>query len=153
MPLLTLLLTQGCKPCLYSLELHVRIQRGDSGSGPPWRIAKFRVSWPFSSRSLEKITKLPSQIQCWAIIGLPAKLHLNGVSLAGWQWPTFSGIWILSPSLSEKKRKKNVRVGPPLTKPSGSSHVPLRLGTNIQGKANRIYFWTNGKPLYWDFFQ
>ena len=30
-----------------------------------------------------KITKLPSQIQCWAIIDTPTKRHLNGVSLAG----------------------------------------------------------------------
>ena len=30
-----------------------------------------------------KITKLPSQIQCWGIIGTPAKRHLNGISMAG----------------------------------------------------------------------
>ena len=32
-----------------------------------------------------------------AIIGLPAKRHSNGVSLAGRLWPTFCDIWILSP--------------------------------------------------------
>ena len=33
-------------------------------------------------------------------------------------WPAYSGIWILSPT----KNKKNVKVGPPLTKLSGSAH-------------------------------
>ena len=41
----------------------------------------------------------PARIQCWAIIGSPAKHHLNGVSLAGRRWPTNSGIWILLPPL------------------------------------------------------
>ena len=49
-----------------------------------------------------------------AIIGTPAKRHLNGVSLAGPWWPNFSGIWILS--LTKKK------VGTPLKKLSGSAH-------------------------------
>ena len=30
-----------------------------------------------------KITKLLSQLQCWVIIGTPAKRHSNGVSLVG----------------------------------------------------------------------
>ena len=30
-----------------------------------------------------KITKLPNQHSMWAIIGTPAKRHLNGVSQAG----------------------------------------------------------------------
>ena len=38
-------------------------------------------------------------IQLGAIIGTPAKRHLNGVSLAGRCWPAFSGICFLSPSL------------------------------------------------------
>ena len=32
---------------------------------------------------IPKITKLPSQIQCWAIMDPPAKHHLNGASLVG----------------------------------------------------------------------
>ena len=49
---------------------------------------------PPTSSEDNKATKLAS-IQCWAIIGPPAKRHLNGVSLAGQWWPAFSGIWIL----------------------------------------------------------
>ena len=33
-----------------------------------------------------------ASIQCWAIIGLPAKLQLNEISLAGQKSPAFSGI-------------------------------------------------------------
>ena len=45
-----------------------------------------------------KITKLPSQHSyCLAIISPLAKRHLNGVSLVGWWWLTFSVIWILCP--------------------------------------------------------
>ena len=51
-----------------------------------------------------------------------------GLSSAGPLWPTFSGVWILSPSSS----KKLVRVGPPLAKLSGSAHVceKQRFGEN-----------------------
>ena len=64
-------------------------------------------------------------IQCWAIIGTPAKRHLNGVSLASRRWPAYSGIWLVPLSLPhqlKKKKKKNVKVGPPLTKHPGSAH-------------------------------
>ena len=44
------------------------------------------------------------KIQYWTIIGQPAKRHFYGVSLAGLCWPTFSGIWILSPLINLKKR-------------------------------------------------
>ena len=66
-----------------------------------------------------------SSIQCWAIIGTPAKRHLNGVSLAGRWWPSFSSIYMLSPFIKKKKKKKKkkiVRVGHPLAKRSGSAH-------------------------------
>ena len=46
--------------------------------------------------------------------------HLNRVSLAGRLWPAFSGIWII-PTLI--KLKKVFKIGPPLTKISGSAHV------------------------------
>ena len=49
--------------------------------------------------------------QARAIIGTPAKCHLNGVSLAGRLWPAYSGIWILPP-LINKKTQKNFKVGP-----------------------------------------
>ena len=49
---------------------------GDRGPGPPGLLA-ILVKLP------RKITKLPTIIQCFAIIGPPGKHHLNGVSLAG----------------------------------------------------------------------
>ena len=60
-------------------------------------------------------------IQWWAIIGTPAKHHLNDVSLTGRCWPAFSGICFLSPSL-KKLSVLQSWTGPPLTKLSGSSH-------------------------------
>ena len=68
-----------------------------------------------------KITNLPSQHSMLAIIGTPAKRHLNGVSLAGHLWPAYSSIWILSSF--KNKRKKVVKVGTPLTKLSGFGHI------------------------------
>ena len=63
-----------------------------------------------------------ASIQCWAIIGTPAKRHLMA-----FRWRTDDGplivafVWILSPH-----RDKNVvKVGPPLTKLSGSAHAWL----------------------------
>ena len=44
----------------------------------------------------------------------------NGVSLAGRRWLAYSGIWILSST--KNKQNKVVKVGPPLTKLSGSAH-------------------------------
>ena len=67
---------------------------GDRGSGPPEKSQKYRFSW--NSR---KFSKLWSQHSMWTIICTPAKRHLNGVSLAGRHWSTFSGIWIRSPGL------------------------------------------------------
>ena len=48
-----------------------------------------------------------------------------GVSLAGRRWPAYSDIWILPPLIKkqqQKNNKKNVKVGPPLTKLPGSVH-------------------------------
>ena len=60
-----------------------------------------KVSWQYWSRSPEKSQSYQASIQCWAIIGTPAKHHLNGILLASWWWPDFSGIWIHS--LTQKK--------------------------------------------------
>ena len=70
-------------------------------------------------RSPEKSQSSQASIQCWAIMGPPAKCHLNGISLVGQWWPDFSGSWILSPVIKENK----VGPPPPLTKLSGSAHV------------------------------
>ena len=52
---------------------------------------------------------------------MPAKRHVNGVSRAGRRLPAYSGIWILPTSPLSTKQKKIVKVGPPLTKFSGSA--------------------------------
>ena len=100
--------------------MHVRIQRGGD------RVSlKNHKNVEFTSNTGPdplKITKLPSQHSCWAIMGMPAKHHFNGVSLAGQWWPAYSGIWNLPSLINFKKRKRNVKVGPPLTKLSGSVH-------------------------------
>ena len=62
---------------------HGRIQRGDRGPPPLEKSQKNRVSKQYWSRSPEKSQSYQASIQCWAIIGPPAKRYLNGVSLAG----------------------------------------------------------------------
>ena len=67
-------------------EVHVRIQRGRQGvrtPPPPEKSQKYRVSYQYWSRFPEKAQGYQASIQCWAIIGTPAKRHLNDVSLAG----------------------------------------------------------------------
>ena len=90
--------------------------RGWGGGGqevqtlPPEKSQKYR----FLSNTVPhhlKITKLPSQIQYWAIIDMPAKRHLNSVLLAGRWWPTYSGIWIL-PVPSSTKKKTPLKLDP-----------------------------------------
>ena len=61
------------------------------------------VRTPLKSQSYQ------SSIQCRAIIGPPAKRHLNGVSLAGHWWPVNSGIWILPPLIKLKTKNKKKR--------------------------------------------
>ena len=48
---------------------------GDRGSGPPWKITKLKGF--FSNTGLDPLKNHKATIQCWAIIGLPAKRHLN----------------------------------------------------------------------------
>ena len=59
--------------------------RGGGGGGKEVRTPpeKYRVSLQYWSGSPEKSQSYQARIQCWAIIGTPAKCHLNGVSLAG----------------------------------------------------------------------
>ena len=82
--------------CLY--YMHIGIMGGSKGEyrgseppPPPWKITK-NIGF---HRSPEKAQGYQARIQCWAIIGTPAKRHLNGVSLAGQCWPAYCGIWIL----------------------------------------------------------
>ena len=60
---------------------HGRIQRGTGGRDPPpEKSQKYRGC--FSNTGREPL-KNQTSIQCWAIIGPPAKGNLNGVLLAG----------------------------------------------------------------------
>ena len=58
-------------------------REGDRRSGPPEKSQSYQASIP-----------------CWAIIGQPAKRHLNGVSLAGWWRLIYSDLWILYPLIN-----------------------------------------------------
>ena len=63
----------------------------------------------------------------WAIIGLPAKRHFNGVSRFGGRQIIACSWLFLEPrsprkQKKKKKKKKLIRVGPPLTKLSGVAH-------------------------------
>ena len=72
---------------------------------------------------LLKIAKLHSQHSMWAIIGLPAKRHFNGVSLVGRLLPAYGGFWSLTPlEKKRKKKEKTYQSWTPLTKLSGSGH-------------------------------
>ena len=65
-------------------KTHARIQRGRQDVWtPPWKITKLLGSLAILVLIPWKITKITSQHNFWAVIGLPPKLHLNGVSLAG----------------------------------------------------------------------
>ena len=71
--------------------------------------------------SPEKSQSYQASIPCWAIIGPPAKRHLNGVSLAGRWWPAYSGTWILS-------YQKKVSLLDTLWQNSRPAHVVKALG-------------------------
>ena len=76
------------------------------------------VSLQHWSGSPEKSQSYQANIQCWAIIGPPAKRHLNGFLLAVDDGP-FIMIFGSSIPSSTKKTFSNL---PPLTKLSGSAH-------------------------------
>ena len=69
------------------------------GAGGPDNPLKNHINIGFLSNTgpdpLKKSQNFQASIECWGIIGTPAKRHLNGVSLAGRRWPVLSDIWIL----------------------------------------------------------
>ena len=80
--------------------MRVRIQRGDRGPDPLENHKKIVFKQFWSPYDPLKIVKLPSHqasFQFWAIIGTPAKRHLNGVSLADRRWLANCGFWIIPP--------------------------------------------------------
>ena len=78
---------------------------GTGGPDPPEKSQKYGVSYQYWSRS----QSYQASIQCWAIIGPPAKRNLNGDD-----GPRFSAIWILSPLIKENKTKKTLSKLDPL---------------------------------------
>ena len=76
--------------------MHVRIQRGDRGSGPPLENHKKGF---FSNAGPDplKIVKLPSQLSILGHNRHASERHLNGASLADRRGPTNSGIWTIPP--------------------------------------------------------
>ena len=96
---------------------------GTGGPDPPENHKN--IGFPsITDLDLLKITKQQSQHLMWAIISPPAKRHFNGVSLVGRYLPAYGDLWSLAPLVKNKTNKKNkfIRVGPPLTKLSGSAH-------------------------------
>ena len=96
---------------------------GGTGGPDPPENHKHIGFYSITGLDLLKITKLQSKHLMWAIIGLSAKRHFNGVSLVGRLLPAYGGFWSLAP-LEKTKQTKNklIRVGPPLTKLSESAH-------------------------------
>ena len=100
---------------------HGRIQRGDRGSGPPpcWKITKIQGILAILVRIPWKITKLPSQHSMLAhhrpTSETPLKWRFASWTDAGPLIVVFG--WIFYSLVNF------VKVGPPLTKLSGSAHA------------------------------
>ena len=119
---------------------HAWIQWGGGGGvggpdppPPPKKPQKYRVSQQHWSGSPEKSQSL----QYWAIIGPPAKRHLNVVSLAGRWWPTIEcwlGSFVVLQGIRTSIAKEPFifvifHGGPDPISPSGSAHDILSLVT------------------------
>ena len=102
---------------------HMCGSRGETG-GPDPPLKNYK-SIGFSSNTGPdplKNRSYQASIQSWSIIGTPAKRHLMA-----FRWRADDGPLIYldppSPHQLKKQNKKNVvKVGPPLTKLSGSAH-------------------------------
>ena len=102
----------------------MRVSRvGDRGFGPSLKhhknIGLLSNTGP-DPLKIHKATKLA--FKCWAIIDIPAKVHLDGVLLVGLLLVVFGS------SLPSSTLKKTSELDPPpLTKLSGSVHGDLYL--------------------------
>ena len=117
-------------------------QEGVQGSGPPLENYKICIL-AILVRTPEKSQSYQATVLCMANIGPQAKRHLNGVSLSGRLWPAYSGIWLLSPLIN---LKKGVKVGPPLTKLSGSAH-DLYMRINLELSLHKSPLLTPLRPM------
>ena len=102
-------------------------REGGQGSGPP--PLKNHKNIGFSSNTGPdplKNCSYQSSIQWWAIIGTPAKRHFMAFRWRADDDPLIVVLGSFLPSSKKKKKKKKkknvVKVGPPLTKLSGSAH-------------------------------
>ena len=78
----------------------------DRGSGPPVKNHKNIGFLSNTGPDPLKNHSCLASIQCWAIIGMPAKCHLNGVSLAGRWWVENGGlIVVFGPSLPSSTKR------------------------------------------------
>ena len=84
-------------------------------SRPPEKSQQNRLSYQYWSGSHLKITKPPGR---HSIMGHHRSTSETGVLLAGQCWPTYSGIWLLSPSSTKK-----IKVGPLWIKLFGSTLI------------------------------
>ena len=100
--------------------------RGDAGVRPPpppppplKKHKKYRASKQYWSRFPEKSQSYQASIQCWAIIGTPAKRLLMA-----FPWRADDGpiLVVFGSSLPHQLKKTLVKCGPPLTKLSGSAY-------------------------------
>ena len=92
---------------------------GDRGPDPPLKNHK---NIGFSSNTGPdplKNCSYQSSTQWWAIIGTPAKRHFMAFC---WRADDDPLIVVLGAFLPSSKKKNVVKVGPPLTKLSGSAH-------------------------------
>ena len=77
---------------------------------------------------LLKYHKATKPALCWAIVGTPAKRHVNGDC---WRADNDPRIVVLGPTLPSSTKRKLVKFSPPLTKLSGSAHCTITLWANI----------------------
>ena len=91
---------------------------GDRGSGPPWKITK---NIGFLSNTGSDPLKNQAAIQCWTIIGLPAKRHL----IAFRWWADNGPLLVIFWSSLPWSTKKTLSELNPLWQLSGSAHVVL----------------------------
>ena len=122
----------------------MRIQRGGGGEQdvpiPPEKSQKYRVFYQYMSRSHEKSQSYEASIQCWAIIGTPAKHYLKAFC-----WRTDD-----SPAYPFINLKKVFKVGPPLTIFSGSPHKVLWLSVKTQMDCCRMWHYIRVYTVYKD---